>query len=150
MDPIVLAGVAAATRRNGGATVDAGTGALRAPDDRWYFPRYPDLTAIVPPAGLEGALGAFVEHHRGRLASEGLLLGTWIRPATGHCYLDLITSAAGSAEALVLARRFSRLHGRRILAVCNPLRGRTLEVWADEVPEPAIRGEAPPPGRFAP
>ncbi|HEY3503044.1 MAG TPA: hypothetical protein VGN37_09735 [Actinocatenispora sp.] len=134
--------VARVTRATGGATADLAARCLVAPADVWYLPRYPGLTRIVAPRGLAGSLAGFLAEHRRLLMGGGLLLGTWINPETGSCYLDLITQAATRRAGVALARRYSREGGRRIIAICNPLRGTTERVWRRAV-SPRLWSGAP-------
>lgn len=126
-----MAEVARVTVASGGATADLAARLLVPPADVWYFPRFPGRTRIVGVAGLAGSVAAFVAEHRRLLVGRGLLLGTWINPATGACFLDLITQAPSRRAGLTLARRYSREDGRRIIALCNPFRGTTVPVWDD-------------------
>ncbi|HVX43738.1 MAG TPA: hypothetical protein VHC49_07620 [Mycobacteriales bacterium] len=117
--------ICAETRRCGGTTADLHS--LVVPTDQWYFPRFPEHTQIVSLADLPSSLERFVGIHRAVLAG-GLLLGTWINPDNRMCYLDLITRVAAEHRALELARHYSRLGGRDIVAICNPVRGITRRV----------------------
>jgi hypothetical protein len=117
--------ICAETFRRGGATADLHS--LVPPTDQWYFPRFPEHTQIVPLTALAPSVGCFVRVHRSALAGD-LLLGTWINPDNRMCYLDLITRVAAEHRALELARHYSRLGGRDILAICNPVRGITRRV----------------------
>lgn len=122
--------IARATLANGGATVDVAAGRLLPPDDRWYFPRHPARTRIVPPQCLQDSVATFITDHRQHF-HDGLYLGTWLNPHTTTCYLDLITATPDKHEALALARRYSHQSGRKIVAICNPLRALTEHVWPD-------------------
>lgn len=116
----------AATVANGGVTVDPRTGAVLPPDDRWYLPRHPDLTRIVPLEELGAALARFAFDHADHLRDTDLLLGTWFSPDTKACYLDLIVREETEAGAIDAARRYSRTSDRHIVAICNPRRGQTI------------------------
>ena len=125
MDSGLADEIVAATLADGGATVDVTSGTLLTADDSWYFPRYPECTRIVPVDGLAAAVLAFAIDHEDVLRTERRWLGTWLNPGSGQCYLDVITRSASRSEALALARRYGREGGRRILAICNPLRQAT-------------------------
>ncbi|OIV36546.1 hypothetical protein BIV57_15415 [Mangrovactinospora gilvigrisea] len=172
----VVERIAAATLRDGGVTADLRTGALLPPVDAWYLPRRPDRTRIVPGDDfLAGAVADFLAAEAPLLGEEAaacgeepaafgeepgacggepaphggarLWLGTWLNPATGRCYLDIVTRAATAAEAVALARRYGAVHGRPIVAVCNPARGLTVAV-ADGAPIGVSGPRRPPsPGR---
>jgi hypothetical protein len=112
------------TTRTGGATADIPRRRLLRPDDRWYFPRFPELTRIVPLTGLEAAFGSFISDHLTAFG-DSVRFGAWINPTSRTCYLDLITHAPTEAQAEALAHRYSRDGGRPIVAIYNPLRGLT-------------------------
>lgn len=88
---------------------------------------------IVGLAELDSSLRRFIALHRELLLTGDLWLGTWINPATGGCYLDLITRHPDQHEARRLARRYSHRGGRKIIAICNPGRRQTRPVWDEPV-----------------
>ncbi len=126
----------------GGATVDLRTMRILPAVDAWYFPRFPERTMIVPQTDLAASVHRFIELHRDTLTDDTIWLGTWINPESHNCYLDLITRNADQHEALRLARSYSRLGGRKIIASYNPRRRQTRYVWD----EPAETIPGPPPG----
>lgn len=124
------------TRGNGGATADLATMRILPPEDVWYFPRFPDRTMIVAFTDLDSSIHTFIEMNRGTLISGDLWLGTWVNPETRACFLDLITCNPDEQEALSLARRYSEDGGRKIIAICNPIRQQTRAVWDEVDPLP--------------
>ncbi|MFC7625620.1 hypothetical protein [Microlunatus sp. GCM10028923] len=95
----------------------------------------PDSLAEFVEQMVRGTLDSgFIELHREVLLAGDLWLGTWINPATGRCYLDLITRHRNQHEALRLARLYSHAGGRWIVAICNPLRQQTREVFGTHGP----------------
>lgn len=122
--------VAEVTARDGGASVDVAAGCVLEPVDAWYLPRYPDRTRIVPPdEDLAAAIAAFMAAQAQSLTEPDLWMGSWIDPASGACYLDLVTRVATAECAVELARHYSARYGRRVLAVCNPARKSTAPVF---------------------
>lgn len=124
----LLRRVVRATLEDGGATVDLTRGTMMEPRDRWYFPRHPELTRIVPVQCLAATIGGFVSEHARLWTRRGLLLGTWVNPDSGDCYVDLITHESSRARALDAARRHGRDGRRAIVALCNPHRRLTVDV----------------------
>lgn len=117
------------TLDHGGTTADLMTMRTLPAVDAWYFPRFPERTMIVPLTDLAPSVHRFIGLHRDTLTDDNIWLGTWINPETRACYLDLITRNADQHEALKLARRYSRVGGRKIIAICNPRRRQTRQVW---------------------
>jgi hypothetical protein len=122
--PAFVRDLVAITLSTGGATADIPRRLLLRPDDRWYFPRFPELTRIVPLTDLEAAFGSFLSDHL-PVFDDSVRFGAWINPTTQTCYLDLITHAPTEVQAEVLAHRYSREGGRPVVAIYNPLRDLT-------------------------
>ncbi|GAB3762853.1 hypothetical protein [Microlunatus parietis] len=119
------------TLDSGGCTADVAARRILPGEDAWYFPRFPEHTMIVSLPELGSSLVRFIElHHHHHLAGD-IWLGTWINPAIHQCYLDLITRHEDEHEALRLARLYSHAGGRKIIAICNPARRQTRQVWTD-------------------
>lgn len=114
----------ATTLRTGGATADVPRRQLLQPDDQWYFPRFPELTRILPLTDLDTAFGGFISAHLTAF-DDTVRFGAWINTADRTCYLDLITHAPTEAQAAALARRYGREAGRPVVAIYNPLRDLT-------------------------
>ncbi len=116
------------TLDHGGTTADLRTMRIHPAEDAWYFPRFPERTMIVALTGLASSVSGFIEQHREALITGDLWLGTWINPESRKCYLDLITRSTDRQDALELARSYSRSGGRKIIAICNPLRRLTVDL----------------------
>jgi hypothetical protein len=117
--------LAATTLTTGGVTADITRLSITAPCDSWYFPRYPELTRILPQAGLPVAIRDFVLDHRELFDGDLIQFGAWINPGTRMCYLDVITRSPSRVEAKRLARRYGAEGGRQVVAIYNPVRGVT-------------------------
>ncbi|WP_405056164.1 hypothetical protein OG474_25900 [Kribbella sp. NBC_01505] len=122
--------LAAATRATGGVTADITRLSITPVHDSWHFPRYPELTRILPLEDLAGSILAFVQEHQDLFDGEVIQFGAWINPATQLCYLDLITRSSSRDEALELARKYGVQGGRQVVAIYNPVR--ELTEWLGE------------------
>jgi hypothetical protein len=119
--PAFVRDLVAITLSTGGATADVPRRVVLQPDDRWYFPRFPELTRIVPLADLEAAFSSFIADHLATF-DDTVRFGAWINPTSRTCYLDLITHVPTEAQAELLAHRYGREAGRPVVAIYNPLR----------------------------
>jgi hypothetical protein len=120
------------THRNGGSASKPATGKFLPSRDVWSFPKYPSRTAILPPTvDLVTELRNFILHNETYLNEDDCWLGTWIHPQTREYYLDIATGITNLDEARAMAMRISIEEGRKIVAIFNAKRNKTVFLWQD-------------------
>lgn len=120
------------TERDGGVTFDIRTSSVLNPSDVWFYPKYPECTAIVEKSLVTNALYDFVAQEHERFHEDGCYLGLWRNPHTDTFYIDITTRSASKEYAVDEARRISIERGRKIVSIYNPVRNQTVYIW-DEV-----------------
>lgn len=90
--------------------------------DEWLFPRWPDLTVIVPAKRLAAALAEFTATHKDKLTDD-IYLGVWRH--AGKYYIDINAHTTTFKDAENLAKSYSTESERTILSAYNPAQGKT-------------------------
>ena len=119
--------VCIATLERGGTTSRPDTYQFLSSIEAWGLPKYPDRTVILPPdANLPQEVTAFIHNNANFFKEKNCWLGTWIDPQTSCCYLDItcIYTCLDDArrEAILLCRRAQR----KIVALYDFKRERTV------------------------
>ncbi len=101
------------TLERGGVTSKIDTYQFLSGVDAWGIPKYPDKTVILTAgADLCHEVTAFIYANEAHLREPDGWLGTWIDPATNHCYLDVTTIYScledATREALALSQKAQR------------------------------------------
>ncbi|MFN8381413.1 MAG: hypothetical protein U0V02_05710 [Anaerolineales bacterium] len=122
--------VVAETIKSGGSASKLNAKKFLPPLDIWSFPKYPSRTAILPPTvDLASELQKFIICNEVLLSEPECWLGTWINPRSGEYYLDIAMGIAGKKEAHDVAKRISIEDGRKIVAIFNSKRNKTIYLW---------------------
>lgn len=108
--------------RDGGVSADMQALKTVGGLDEWLFPRWPDLTTVVPEKRLAAALAEFTAAHRGKLTAD-VYLGVWRHD--GKYYIDLNAHAPSVKDAASLARTYSAESKRDIISAYNPAQDKT-------------------------
>ncbi|HEV2412754.1 MAG TPA: hypothetical protein VGS28_03040 [Candidatus Saccharimonadales bacterium] len=113
------------TLENGGLTFDFKNHEFVKPQDYWYFPKYPGLTAIVDQSELADSLNTFIAANQNLLLEDDVVFGTWVNPKTNKVYIDINTFNKDRAIALRIAKELSENQGREIVSMYNPIQEKT-------------------------
>lgn len=103
--------------RDGGVTYDAKGQQFVKKQDQWVFPRWPDLTTIIPEARLKPALMEFVANYSDKL-NDKVYLGVWRKQQ--KYFIDCNAYTASFEDARVLAKAYSKDSQRSIISAYNP------------------------------
>lgn len=109
-------------RNQGGVTADIAQSKIIENLDEWVFPRWPDLTSIVPENRLEASLVEFMNKHNREFA-EKKYLGMW-RDKNNMYYIDVNVHIKKLAEARRLAKTYSKDSSRGIISLYNPAKNK--------------------------
>lgn len=107
--------------QDGGVTVELGSQKVIEQLDEWLFPRWPDLTVVVPANRLEPAIAEFIAAHRDKM--HDTYLGIWYE--NGNYYIDANAHIANLGDARRVARTYSEQSSRAIISAYNPARDKT-------------------------
>ena len=118
----LVTSIAAKTIQDGGTTYSFAKKEFVNDADKWFYPKYPALTRVVPVDDLTQALSDYIDRHAELLEQESMYLGTWINPESKKCHLDVNTASASKDGALLAAHRAEEGQEGEILAVYNPHR----------------------------
>lgn len=119
----MIANIIRRVKDEGGITVDILSMKIIDQLDEWLFPKYPDLTSIVPAKRLENALVEFVGKNKQQLHAD-TYLGIW-RGEDGMYYIDANAHIKSIEDARRLARTYSQGSSRNIISAYNPALDRT-------------------------
>jgi hypothetical protein len=119
--------VAIATLEKGGTASRLDTYQFLPPVDAWEFPKYPGKTVIFPlEVDLVEELRNFISANESLLRESNCWLGTWINSHTQHFYFDITTSCNDIDEARKTALEIGEREGRKIVALYNSKRNKTV------------------------
>lgn len=124
----MLAQVLNRTIKAGGTTFDWRNQEFLLPDNYWYFPRWPEHTAIVTQNNLAVELQLFITEHEALLAQDDMYLGTWHNPLNDRYYIDIICRERNKNRAIQLAKQYSKQGGRAIVSIYNPKLKQTISL----------------------
>lgn len=115
------------TLERGGTTSRPDTYQFLSSVEAWGLPKYPDRTVILPPdANLPQEVTAFIHGNADHFRESNCWLGTWINPQTNHYYLDITCIYMHLDEARREAIALCHRAQRKIVALYDFKRGRTV------------------------